>query len=77
MPALLSPVEPCKNLGTEMNFSMTDTAKGDEIFFHVSSQLAARLDVMDLEIFRTSATLASPAITVEYLLTKPLIGIPV
>jgi hypothetical protein len=74
---MLSPVEPCKNLGTEMDFSMTHTAKSYEIFFHIASQTTSLLDVMDLEIFRTSASLASPAIAVEYLLAKPLIGIPV
>jgi len=56
---------------------MTHTAKSYEIFFHIASQMTSPLDVMDLEIFRTSASLASPAIAVEYLLAKPLIGIPV
>ncbi len=56
---------------------MTHTAKSYEIFFHVASQTTPLLDVMDLEIFRTSASMASPAIAVEYLLAKPLIGIPV
>ena len=32
---------------------------------------------MDLEVFRISASLASPAIAVEYLLAKRAIGIPV
>jgi hypothetical protein len=71
---LLSQVEPCKNLGTEMDFSMTHTAKSYEIFFHIASQTTSLLDVMDLEILRTSASLASPAIAVEYLLAKPLTG---
>jgi hypothetical protein len=66
-----------QELGTEMDFSMTHTAKSYEIFFHIASQTTSLLDVMDLEIFRTSASLASPAIAVEYLLAKPLIGIPV
>jgi hypothetical protein len=74
---MLSRVEPCKSLGTEMDFSMAPTAKGDEIFFHIPSQKAARLHVMNLKIFGTSASLAAPAIAVEYLLAKPLIGIPV
>jgi hypothetical protein len=65
---MLLQVEPCKNLGTEMDFSMTHTAKSYEIFFHIASQTTSLLDVMDLEIFRTSASLASPAIAVEYLL---------
>ena len=54
---------------------MADTAKGDEIFFHIAPQKASRLHVMDLEIFGTSASLASPAIALEYLLAKLLIGI--
>jgi len=48
MAVLLSQVERCKNLGTEMDFSMTHTAKDYEIFFRIASQLAARLNVMDL-----------------------------
>ena len=56
---------------------MARTAKGDEIFFHIPSQMAARLHMMNLKIFGTSASLASPAIALEHLLTKPPIGIPV
>jgi hypothetical protein len=59
MAVMLSRVEPCKSLGTEMDFSMAPTAKGDQIFFHIASQKASRLNVMDLEIFRTSTSLAS------------------
>jgi hypothetical protein len=61
----------------EMDFSMTHTAQRDEIFFHIASQQAARLYMMDLQISGTSASLASPTITPEHLLAKPLIGIPV
>jgi hypothetical protein len=60
-----------------MNFSMAYAAKGDEIFFHIASQTTSLVDVMDLEIFRTSASLASPAIAVEHLLAKPVIGIQI
>jgi hypothetical protein len=56
---------------------MACTAKGDEIFFRVSSQLAARLDVMDLKILGTTAFLASPTIALENPLTKSPIGMPV
>ena len=56
---------------------MTYTAKSYEIFFHIASQTTSLLDVMDLEIFRTSASLASPAITLEHLPAEQLIGIPV
>ena len=53
---------------------MASTTEGDELFFQVASQLAARLPVMDLEIFATSASLASPAITPEHLLAEPPVG---
>ena len=49
---------------------MAYIAKGDEIFFHIASRTTSLLDVMDLEIFRTSASLASPAIAFEYLLPE-------
>ena len=61
----------------EMDLPMARTAKGDEVFFHITSQMAARLHVMDLEIFGIAASLASPAIALEYLLAKPLIRVPV
>ncbi|MFZ0884233.1 MAG: hypothetical protein WAN14_12615 [Candidatus Acidiferrales bacterium] len=54
---------------------MAYIAKGDEVFFHVVSQMAPRLNVMDLKIFGASTPLASPAIALEYLLAEPLIGI--
>jgi hypothetical protein len=53
------------------------TAKGDEILFHIPSQEASRLHVMYLQIFGTSALLASPTIALNNPLTKPPIGIPV
>jgi len=74
---VLSQVEPCRNLSTEMDFSMAPTAKGDEIFFHIPSQKAARLHMMNLQILGTSTSLASPAIALEHLLAKRVIRIPV
>jgi hypothetical protein len=56
---------------------MACTANGDEIFFHIASQKASRVNMMDLEIFGTSASLTSPAIAFEHLLAKPPIGIRV
>ena len=56
---------------------MASTAKSDEIFFHIASQKTSRLNVMDLEICRTPALLASPAIALEYLLAKRVIGFSV
>jgi hypothetical protein len=60
-----------------MDLPMAGTAKGDEIFFHIASQLAARLHMMNLHIFGTSALLASPTIALNNPLTKRPIGIPV
>ena len=60
-----------------MDFSMTHTAKGYEIFFHIAPQKTSRLNVMDLKISRTSASLASPTIALNNPLTKLPIGIPV
>jgi hypothetical protein len=60
-----------------MGFPMTRTAKGNEILRHIRSQLAARLHMMNLQIFEASASLAPPAITLEHLLTKAPIEIPV
>jgi len=41
---------------SEMDFSVAYTAHGDEICFHIASQQAARLNVMDLEVFGTPAS---------------------
>ena len=35
-------------VGADMNLPMAYTAERDEIFFHISSQLAARLHMMNL-----------------------------
>lgn len=45
-------------------------AQGNEIFFHVASQKASWLPMMNLKIFRPSAYLASPAVAFKHLLTK-------
>ena len=55
---------------------MTYVTKRNEIFFHIVSQMASRLKVMDLEIFGTSASLASPTIALKHLPTKPPVRIP-
>jgi hypothetical protein len=60
-----------------MDSPMACTANCNEIFFHIASQTTSLLHVMNLQIFRTSASLASPTIAVEYLVANPLIGIPV
>jgi hypothetical protein len=56
---------------------MAGTAKGDEISLHIASQQVARLHVMNLQILETSASLASPTIALEHLLTKSPIGIQI
>ena len=53
---------------------MAGTTKSDEIFFDIRSQKAARLHMMNLKLLGTSTLLASPAIAVEYLLAKSVIG---
>lgn len=49
---------------------MAGRAKGDEVCFRIATQTASRLDVMDLEIFVTSASLTAPTIASEYLLPE-------
>jgi hypothetical protein len=56
---------------------MACATKCDEVLFHIGSQQATRLHVMDLQILGTSALLASPAITLEHLLRTLPIGIRV
>jgi hypothetical protein len=60
-----------------MDMSMARTAESDEIFFHITSQSASRLHVMNLEILGRSASLASPAVPFEHPLAKQAIGFPV
>ncbi len=50
-----------------MELPMAYTAQGDEIFIRIASQKATRLNVMDLQILGTSASLAAPAIAFEHL----------
>ena len=54
---------------------MTYVAKGDEIFLHIATQNASRLNMMDLEILGSPASLTSPAVALKYLPAKLLIGI--
>jgi hypothetical protein len=52
---------------TQVDLPMAGTTKSDEIFFDIRSHKAARLHMMNLEIFATSASLASPTIAFEHL----------
>jgi hypothetical protein len=56
---------------------MAPPTKGDEIFFHIASRKAVRFHAMDLQILGTSASLASPAIALQHLRAKELMGVPV
>ncbi len=56
---------------------MTRATKGSQILSYIPSQLAARPHMMNLKLLGTSASLASPAIALEHLLAKRVIGIPV
>jgi hypothetical protein len=42
----------------------------DQIFVHVVTQPASRVDVVDLETIRTAAVLASPAVTLQHFDTE-------
>jgi hypothetical protein len=46
-----------------MGFLMAGGAEGDQIFGRVITQLAPRLNVMDLKIFHAPAPLATPAVS--------------
>jgi len=61
----------------EMDLPMAGNAKSDEILVHIASQKTPRLNMMDLEIFGRSASLASPAIPLEHPLAKAPIGVGV
>jgi hypothetical protein len=51
------------------------STKGDQIFVHVVTQPASRVDVVDLETIRTAAVLASPAVTLQHFGAKFAVGI--
>ena len=48
-----------------MGFTVAARAKGDEILSRIISELAALLDVVNLKVPSTPATLASPAVLVK------------
>ena len=54
---------------------MACIAQGDEVFFHIASQQAALLHVMNFKILSASASLAPPPVAREHLAAKLLIGI--
>jgi hypothetical protein len=58
-----------------MNPFVTICAKRDQVFFGVVSQVASELNVVNLEIERATASLATPPVSGQDLLAKPLIGL--
>ncbi len=52
----------------EMECLMTAGAEGDEDLLGVVAQSPPRVDVVDLEVDRTAAVLAAPAIPLQHLL---------
>lgn len=58
-----------------MNSTVTSGAKGDQIFLLIVSQMAPRLDVVNLKFFEAPAGLTAPTISCEYLAQESLIGL--
>ncbi len=56
---------------------MTAGAEGDEVGLGVVSKSAPGVDVVNLEVGRTAAVLATPAIALQYLLAKSTVGLRV
>jgi len=52
-------------------------AKRDEVMLDVVSELAPRVDVMNIQIVLAPAALAAPAIPLQYLLTQAFVGLRV
>ncbi len=51
-----------------MESLMTPGAERDEVLFGIGSQLTPSVDVVDLEVDRTAAVLAAPAVSLQHLL---------
>ena len=60
---------------SEMHKSVARCAQGDQIVLGVVSELAPRVDVVDVEFARAPATLATPAIPLQDLLAQALVGL--
>jgi hypothetical protein len=53
-----------------MHTPVTIRAEGDQVLLGVVSESASWVDVVDLEVDRTAAVLAAPAIALQHLLAK-------
>ncbi len=56
---------------------MTPGAERDEVLFGVVSQSASWLNVVNLKVGRPAAVLAAPAIALQHLLAKSMVGLGV
>ncbi len=54
---------------------VTTRAEGDEVLLGVVSESASWVDVVDLEVGRSAAGLAAPAIALHHLLAKSTVGL--
>ena len=54
---------------------VASSAEGDQIFLSVAPQPALRLDVVNLEVSRTAAPLATPGVSLQHLLAQLTIGL--
>jgi len=57
-----------------MGSSMTCRTKGDEILLKISSKMASKLNVMNLQCLHSSAVLAPPAVALQDLAAKLAVG---
>lgn len=60
-----------------VDFAVTRSAERNQVPPRVASQPAPGLDVMDVEVLRRSAVLASPAVPVEDLFSKLVVSLPI
>ena len=59
----------------EVRLAVAIGAKSDQIFSSIIAKRAARTNMVHLKAFRDSAILASPAISLQHIATKPTIRI--
>ena len=62
-------------LAMEMFGSVATRAKRDQVFFGIISELATRVEVVNLQIARCAAILAAPPIPREHFASERAIGV--
>ncbi len=58
----------------QMGILVTFYAEGDEVLLGVVAESAPGVDVVDLEVGRAAAVLAAPAIALQHLFAKLVVG---